>query len=162
MTYSITARSQLTYLAQPLFFISAIFILFFWAFGWSYVLDFILLLTFVIDSLPAAILHVQYLYKNFNSTLSIDRNTNKISYIQQNSIIEYDFTNIEQIIKVKNSASSYINARHPFTQYFYYKIIFNDEQELIVTCLLADDLEIIFCVICPEKISTRLKFYPLI
>ena len=160
MTYSITARRQFTYLAQPLFFILLFSIISYLVFNRTDYAIFGLLFIFVVDSLPVAILHIQYLLKNYHSKLVFDRSINQISYTKGNVHLSYDFKYIQRVIKVYSATNGYSIGKNSFRKYFYYKLIFNDGVELIVTCLLADDLEIILIPIYHKEIEQCFRIFP--
>jgi hypothetical protein len=160
LTYTITAKRQLSYLTLPSLYLLFCLLLSYLFFGWT--LYFILLpvIVFAIDTLPALVLHIQYLFKNFDSTLILDRNTNRMTYRKGNTCLKYDFQDICQIIKVHSSTSPYTNGRNSFTNYFYHKFIFKDGVDIIATCLLADDLEVILSLIYNKKVETSFKLFP--
>ena len=160
MTYTITARRQFTYLGQPLFYILLFSIISYILFNGTGYAIFGVLFIVVVDSLPVAILHIQYLLKNNHSKLVFDRSKNQISYAKGNDHLSYDFENIQHVIKVYSSTNGYSIGKNSFRKYFYYKLIFNDGVELIVTCLLADDLEIILIPIYHKEIEKRFRIFP--
>ena len=110
--------------------------------------------------LPALILHLQYVDKNFKARLEFDRTKNRIIYEQKNSHLEYCFQDISHVIKIHSSTSGFTNTRHSFTNYYYYKFTFNDNVDLIITCLLANDLEIILSLVYDNKIESKFELLP--
>ncbi len=114
---------------------------------------------FLLDTLPTLIVHVQYLANNWHATLTIDRNQNKISYSTKEFEKQYSFESIEKITRL--SCYNQSAPSHSFGDYFYYKIFLKDENPLIITCLLADDLEIYQSIIFPT-FEKKKKIIPLI
>jgi hypothetical protein len=110
--------------------------------------------------LPALVLHLQYVDKNFKAKLEFDRTKNRIIYQQKNNRLDYSFQDISQVIKIHSSTFGFTNARHSFTNYYFYKFVFNDNVDLIITCLLANDLEIMLGLIYDKETESKFKLFP--
>lgn len=157
--YKITIKRQLSFLSFSIIFILIIGTICYYAAGFGSPTIWSIVFTFCF-CLPGLIIHIQYLSENWNSILTIDRSMKSIIYKKKSFILKYSFDSIQDIIKTK----SYQNSIRTYAQdeYFYYKIIFKDGAELIITCLLADDLESIFTLIYPNKIKIIKKVLPFV
>lgn len=160
MTYRITIKRQFLYFAQPLLLLLFAFAFSYILFKWSAYIIFVPAFVFVTDTLPAAFLHIQYFCKDFGARLTLDRSRNQACYSKNNHSLKFAFKDIQQIIKVHSSTQPFTNGKISFTNYFYYKFVLTDGTELIVTCLLANDLQIILRLIYANEIQTSFKFFP--
>jgi len=160
LTYKITFKKQLSYLIQPLSYLLLSLTISYLLFDFTKYFITIPCLCFVLDVLPALILHFQYLHKDFKATLTFDRLQNRIAFTKKGKTLFYNFQDIYRITKVQSSTYGVTNARHSFTNYYYYIFVFNDKSELAITCLLANDLEIFLSAIFNSKIETRFKLFP--
>ncbi|HVM89925.1 MAG TPA: hypothetical protein VMT76_17185 [Puia sp.] len=118
------------------------------------------LMVFFIDTLPALILHFQYLSKNASSSLIFRREKNQIEYKKKDYTLNYSFEEIQQITNVSSSLKTYFSGKYSFANYFYYKLKFKDGVELVITCLLADDLDGLFSLIFDKRIDINKKTFP--
>lgn len=98
MTYSITFRRRLTFLAKPLLILLFAFVISYLIIGWSSNLVIAPLLVFAGDTLPALILHFGYLINNLRAELVFDRNTKQIIYTKGAEQLRYKFGDIRKII----------------------------------------------------------------
>jgi len=117
-------------------------------------------MVFFIDTLPALILHFQYLSKNASSSLIFRREKNQIEYKKKDYTLNYSFEEIQQITNVSSSLKTYFSGKYSFANYFYYKLKFKDGVELVITCLLADDLDGLFSLIFDKRIDINKKTFP--
>ncbi len=97
------------------------------------------LVLFFIDTLPALVLFIQYWMKNRNARLTINTQTEKLIYQTPTFYSEHAFSDII-------SFQYYINLGkgtgwYSFGEYRYYKIIFYDNTEIIITCLMINNIE---------------------
>ena len=97
------------------------------------------LLLFTIDTLPTIVIHTQYWKINHNAVLNIDTETKTITYQSPTRSVNYSFQDIDTL----HYYYSYVKNTgwHSFGSYRYYKIIFRDSVELIITCFMINDIE---------------------
>jgi hypothetical protein len=98
----------------------------------------------LVNFFPVVILHTQYLIKNWNAILIIDTDKETFEFILHKKKYHYAFKDIEQLkyyatsghISVKGSSFWYT-----FDPYRFFKIILKDHTEIIVTCLMMNNIE---------------------
>ncbi len=97
------------------------------------------ILLFTIDTLPTIAVHLQYWKINHDALLEIDTQVCTITYTSPNQNSKYSFQDISTLhyyySYVKNS------GWHSFGVYRYYKIIFRDGKEIIITCLMMSNID---------------------
>ncbi|HEY1019046.1 MAG TPA: hypothetical protein VGE25_08620 [Sediminibacterium sp.] len=140
--FRLTTKQQLI-LLTPLVILNCILIL-----GCQYILKieltnkaFLITISvfFLIDALPTLIVHLQYWLKNRGCELIIDTQSKTISFEEPNRKKVYSFDQIKSLHYYNSYASG--TGWHSFGQYRFYKIAFNDETEIFVTCLMVNSIE---------------------
>jgi hypothetical protein len=153
MKFKITFKEQVLMLL-PLVLKNTIALgLIFYIFGTeTHALIIIFLLFFLLDILPTVILHIQYLFKNWNSELSLNKEKRKLAYVSSTENLEYSF---DEILSVHHFASYGGGTRvYSFGEYRYFKIIFKDNKQIIITCLMINNIKMTLeklLDIVPEK-----------
>jgi hypothetical protein len=140
--YKITLKQQLLVSAHAFLTILLIISIgYFYSGGFfkSNILIAVLLLTFLIDTLPALILHIQYLVKNRKVELIIDRQNDLIVYKRISNTINFSFNDIDSVKYFVSYGRQ--TGVYSFAIYRYYKIILSNKTEFIVTCLMINDIE---------------------
>ncbi len=99
------------------------------------------LLIFTLDTLPTIAVHLQYWKVNHNAVLSIDTNTRKLFFQTPERNLEYSFDDIQVLHYYYSYAKG--SQHFSFGDYRYYKIIFRDSTEIIITCLMVNHIEYI-------------------
>ena len=95
---------------------------------------------FLIDSLPAIIMHIQYLLKNRKSVLILNTESKELIFESQGKEkLAYSFNDIISLDYYRSYGKG--SGWHAFGQYRYYKITFIDKKEIIITCLMINDIE---------------------
>ena len=107
--------------------------------GYSDALYIVLIIVLIIDILPTIIIHCQYLLKNKGDLITIDSERKFISLISNDVNREYPFYDILSI----ECFLSFLRPTgwHSFGEYRYYKIIFKDNNQFIITCMLVPNIE---------------------
>ena len=120
----------------------------------------IFLIFFLLDILPTIILHIQYLFKNRKATLIVDKEKRKLTYINRSENLEYSF---DEILFIQHFASyGGGTGVYSFGEYKYFMIKFKNDKQIIITCLMINNikkrLELLLNII-PEK---KLRVIPFI
>ena len=93
----------------------------------------------LIDTIPTVILHTQYWIKNHEVVFLINTDVKELQYETPTKQLKYSFTDITSLQYYRNLGKG--SGWNSFGEYRYYKIIFNDEIEIIITCLMINDIE---------------------
>ncbi len=93
----------------------------------------------LIDTLPTLIVHTQYWLKNHGSTFIIDTQTKELMYGMPKKQVSYSFNDISLLQYFRSLGKG--SGWHSFGEYRYYKIIFKDKTEIVITCLMINDIE---------------------
>jgi hypothetical protein len=103
------------------------------------VLVFMFILLFLIDGLPTLIIHRNYLLNDKGTELTIDIEFKEIIYKKQTINRKYNFSDI---IRLEFCCSTVMNnGIHSFGQYRYCKFFFKDSSDIVVTCLMIEDIK---------------------
>lgn len=94
---------------------------------------------FLIDAAPTLIVHLQYWLKNKGCQLIIDTQSRIIHFERANNKNIYTFDQIKSLHYYHSYASG--TGWHSFGQYRFYKLVFSDETEMIVTSLMMNNIE---------------------
>lgn len=100
---------------------------------------YIAIFIFIIDTLPTIILHVQYWVKNHNVIFILNTEKKDLSYERSKKKLTYSYLDIRSLIYFRNLGKG--SGWNSFAQYRYYKIIVKDNTEIIITCLMINDIE---------------------
>ena len=138
-SYKITLRQQII-LLLPLIILNTIILIFsFYKFGWTIATYAVLAFIFITSILPTAIVHIQYLVKNSSLILTLD-NDSKVFFVNsKGKVSRHSFSDISKLIKVSSFGQG--TGWYTFSEYRFYRIIFKDNTELILTCLLINQIE---------------------
>ena len=94
---------------------------------------------FLLDIMPALIVHVQYLIKNSGVVLTVDASQKKLTFDDKGHLTEVQFSDLTRLIRVASYGSK--TGVYSFGNYRYYKLILKDGSQFIVTCLLINKIE---------------------
>lgn len=92
-----------------------------------------------IDFLPAIALHIQYLIKNWKATLTIDTGKRQLTYENNNVKFVYSLDDIKFLKYYRTYGKG--SGFQSYGMYRYYKIIFADNNEINITCLMINQIE---------------------
>jgi len=120
------------------------------------------LVLFVLDLLPAIILHVQYFVKNSKSELIINRGTKTISYKSPRTSCIYYFDDLVALHCVASYGGGKNTGYYSFGDYRFFKFIFKNEVEIVITCLMVNNIENTLESLLGIKAKKRFKFYSFI
>jgi hypothetical protein len=146
--YSITVKSQFKALWSILFmgFVFIIFLLYIYepSIEFYFYFKFTILL-YLIFLFPVLFLHFQYLSFNKHTYLEIADDGQSISIIENRNVQVIKVAEIEKIEFYLTRAliRKSISRSSPFENYHYCKIILKNRKSYILTCLLAENLEVI-------------------
>lgn len=163
--YKITSKQQLIILTHVIFITSA-----FWGYGiYLYLINnlidnesynIIFVFFFLIDILPTIIVHTQYWLKNHKGIFTVNTETKQLEYKTPAKQLNYSFDDIVSLQYYRNLGKG--SGWHSFGQYRYYKIIFKDKTEIVITCLMINDIENTMEVLLRIKAETHAKLLCLI
>lgn len=112
---------------------------------------------FLFDVLPAIILHVQYWRTNRKAELIINKVDGSISYRNFSHTINFsvdDIRHLQYFVSYGKQTGVY-----SFAIYRYYKIVLKDKSQIIITCLMINDIENTLEMLLKLKAEKKLKFY---
>ena len=110
-----------------------------------------IIVIFFIDILPTIIVHIQYLLRNKGALFIVDTQNKTLEYRDKKSDLKYSFDDIDSL----NYVASYGGGSrwYSFAEYRY-KIILHDRNEIIITCLMMNNIkynfEPLFKIKCDE------------
>ena len=138
LTYKITIVQQLLFLL-PFIAINSIFVFFLlYKFGWTAATWVAIGFLCIVSIIPTLVLYIQYLIKNIGLTVNLNIDERTICFIQKGNKSKYFFNEISELIRT----SSYGRGSwYSFGNYRFYKIIFKDHSEFIITSLLIKNIE---------------------
>ncbi len=114
----------------------------------------------LIDIFPTIILHLQYWYRNHNSTLIINADSKELTYCTSRQKLNYRFSDIEKVDYYRNLGKG--SGMHSFGNYRYYKLTCLDKTEIILTCLMISNIENTIEVLLRVKSEKHTKWLCLI
>lgn len=94
---------------------------------------------FFIDTLPTIIVHTQYWIKNKGAILTLNTETKELVYETPVQKLCYSFNDIISLKYYRNLGKG--SGWNSFGQYRFYKIIFTDKIEIVITCQMINDIE---------------------
>lgn len=109
---------------------------------------------FLLDGMPALLVHLQYWRANKSTVLKIDKERQRLTYITPHGTQVHPF---EDIASLEHVASYGGGSWYSFSEYRYFKITFNDNSEIIVTCLMMSNIKELFEILLGRKAKKRLK-----
>lgn len=123
----------------------------------------VILFFFIVDILPAIVLHLQYRSTNSDATLIIDRPGQRILYRKSSLTIEQQFSDINSFELVSSYGGGQNNVGwYAFGEYRYCKIGFRDNTQIVVTCLMMNDIQNTFESLLGIKLKRRKKIFAFI
>lgn len=137
-TYKITLARQLTMLTPLLLTITGYFGICQFFFNWSVSALAGLAFIGVFGIIPTLAVHIQYLIKNAFARLTVNTDEQYLLVETKAQKVNYPFSAIRKLIRT----SSYGRGSwYLFGEYRYYRIVFDNDSEYIVTCLLVPQIE---------------------
>jgi len=94
---------------------------------------------FLLDTLPALFLHIQYLSRNYKAEFSINTMDRTFSYLSKQKEKKYSFSEIKLLEYYVSYARK--TGVYSFSRYRYYKIILTNGDVIVVTCLMINNIE---------------------
>lgn len=98
-----------------------------------------LILTFILSVLPVIIVHTQYYIANRGASLIIDTDKKILMYSSKIKQYEYSFDDIQFLYHYVSYGGG--SGWYTFDEYRFFKIVFNDNKEIIITCLMMNDIK---------------------
>ena len=141
-SFKITLKQQLILLGHSVFIWVGLIVVIVYVFKRSLLNEtslFVFPFIFLIDTLPTFILHTQYWIKNHGAILTVNTETKELMYETKSEVLRYSFDNIISLQYYRNLGKG--SGWNSFGEYRYYKIIFNDNKEAFITCLMINDIE---------------------
>jgi hypothetical protein len=92
-----------------------------------------------IDTLPTIAVHIQYYIINRKSLLILNTTAKELTFKTDTSQTNYSFDEINTIKYYRSYGKG--SGWHSFGEYRYYKIVFTDKKEIIITCLMVNDIQ---------------------
>ena len=112
---------------------------------------------FIVNILPVLLIHIQYFLTNRNMLFKIDSSNNKIEYSQNGIIKKLDFSEINRLISFRSYG---YRSWYLFEAYEYLKIITNEGDEILITCLLIPDARDRFEGLLKIKAEEKFRLLP--
>jgi len=108
-------------------------------YGWSTGTMAAIVFVSVVGIVPTVVVHVQYLLKNHGLNLKVNTDEKFLVFEHQGQEAKYSFSEISELIRT----SSYGRGSwwYSFGEYRYYKLVFKNNTEYIITCLLVPQIE---------------------
>lgn len=163
MKYTITPHNQLI-AVKPIILTFIYFVLFFEYREYTHGTDKFFLefysIFFGLVFIPVVYLHIEYYYFNRGTTLDIELGEKKLIYTNKSGIVETIwFTDISKIIYYMDNIQ-YQKRKFsmlPFTPYLYATIITKNEEKIIITSLMAPNLESVLSNISGVPIEKKIR-----
>lgn len=140
-SFTITLKQQLILLSLGVIKTSLFVVGCLYYFDWKITMPLYYGLAFLglTDILPTIIVHIQYLIRNWKCALLLDTGDRILTYKSPGKSLEYSFDDI-------NSLHYYFSygrgsGWYSFESYRYCRIVFNDQSQVIVTCLMINKIE---------------------
>jgi hypothetical protein len=166
--FQVTLKQQLLVLI-PFIFINTLLVLGYFLILGSYpvqALEFgIISFLFITSVLPVIILHIQYLYYNNNAVLNFEKETGRITF--KNGETKYVFFREDILVFKYYATTGYFTDRdysawYSFCPYRFYKIILNNGTEIIITCLMINDIDYTFEEMIGLKAERKFRLIPFV
>ncbi len=97
------------------------------------------LFVFLTDTLPTIIVHTQYWLKNRNVILILNTGMKELVCKTPIKQFKYSFSDIISMDYYRNLGKG--SGWNSFSMYRYYRIVFKDKTEVVITCLMINDIE---------------------
>lgn len=156
ITLKVTVKQQLSMLGWIFAVYAAIGAgtIYFSGFKFNIALLCVFLIFFLLDGVPALLVHIQYWTTNRNTVLKIDKEHQRLTYITPNGTQVHHF---DDIALLQHVASYGGGSWYSFSEYRYFKITFNDKSEIIVTCLMMSNIKELFELLLGRKAEKKLR-----
>jgi hypothetical protein len=158
MKFKITFKQQLLLILPLILKNGILFGVYFYFFGfefspsfYTYILFFIILF----DILPAILVHIQYLPENRSVILAIDKETRELTYNSPSRVLKYSFDDIHTVQHFASYGGG--TGAYSFGEYRYFKIIFKDKVEVIITCLMINNIKNTLADLLGAEVDKRLR-----
>jgi len=97
------------------------------------------LIAFVMDFWPAIALNIEYSIKTWGLNIEIDEDLKQISYKWHNTKRTFSFNDIASLEYYTSFGRG--TGWYSFENYRYYRIVFRDQTELPITCLMMNKIQ---------------------
>lgn len=158
MQFKITFKQQLLLILPLILKNGILFGIYFYFFGFEFSSSFyayILFFIILFDIFPTILVHIQYLLKNRSVILAIDKDVRELTYNSPLRVLKYSFDDIHT---VQHFASYGGGAGvYSFGEYRYFKIIFKDNVEVIITCLMINNIKNILPNLLGVEVDKKLR-----
>ena len=156
--FTVTLKQQLLLLIQPI--CAYIFILtglYLYSNQLSFrTAEIAIIFIFLSDTLPALILHAQYLIKNCGTLLFIDEVNRTVTYQNSKKKVQHiTFSNIDSLEYYVSSVRN--TGIYSFARYRFFKMILKNGNEVIITCLMVNDIQNTLELRLHSKAERKLK-----
>jgi hypothetical protein len=98
-----------------------------------------LLIFFLIDAFPTIMVHLDYFIQNRRSLLELNTERRELTYSSPKKKLQYSFDDIMELHYFRSYGKN--TGWYSFGEYRFYKIVFNDQNKIIVTCLMINNIE---------------------
>ena len=141
-TFTVTLRQQCILLSLLVIKNSILAGAYIYYFGWDVptrLLYYVFAFLFLIDILPTIVVHIQYLVKNWRSVLTIDTEKKILRYERSGTSLERSFDQINSMHYYGSYGRG--SGVYSFESYRYVRIVLNDGSQIIITCLMVNNVE---------------------
>ena len=155
-TFRVTFQQQLAMMIRMLIVYGVLLFIYFYYYGFGIETpyQYIFLFFFLLDICPALLVHIQYLTINKGAALVINTELKTINYTTRKESFLYHFDDIELL---RHVASFGGGAWYSFSEYRYYRIVFKDKKEIVITCLMVKDIKNTLEMLLRMKAQKKLK-----
>lgn len=164
MTFKLTFKQQ--FLVVQITIIKYLLLIFlFWYLGYELSVGMIMvwLGIFVIDLLPAIVLHINYFINDLGSELTIDRGAGTLFYrnSKNNRLFNLaDAVELNHVVSI-GGASTY-TGWYAFGDYSFCEIQLRNGEKLIITCLMVNHIKQTLEILLKMKANTKMRLLPII
>lgn len=116
---------------------------------------------FVIDTLPALLVHFQYLIHEVDVDISVNEQTSMLVYRKKKETKEWSLDTITKLESYYSYGAG--TGWYSMAEYEFYRITFSDNQEIIVTNIRSPNFEKVIkshTSLTPEKKMRLICFFP--
>ncbi len=158
MKFKITLKQQLLLILPLIIKNGILFGIYFYFFGFEFPPSFytyILLFIILFDILPTILVHIQYLLENRSAILVIDKEARELKYNSPLRELKYSFDDIYTVQHFASYGGG--TGVYSFGEYRYFKIIFKDKVEVIITCLMINNIKNTLTNLLGVAVDKRLR-----
>lgn len=125
----------------------------------NYEMIFVIFILIIFEVVPSIILQLNYLRVDNNKIIEIDTKKSKINIIQNESIFEFSFEDVDRVRMIHSkNYDNVFRGLMPWHTHYYYMICLKNDEEYIVTRLTVRKLEKLLNV----RIVYKRVFFPYI